>query len=1096
MNHSSKNKNYLIPLAIFVLLGVLLYAFFGTFESQKDQQKEARSPIRLKKGTSLESNSSFSVGEKQLITNAPAMEDIEFAGIPPGTDTFVLVGRPEFGRDRQVIELRKLSSGDILHRFPADIEVHKAKISPNGRYIGLFNHESFQLYDLSTGEKLLENPPDEQTVVQFAFTNDGRELIVSNYGSRIAAFDIESGKKVRLLQKEQDRKSVRKMASIPNSREIALLYDAGIYMMHSKTGKVRKTNLPGHVDSFDISPDGSTLFTVQVPPRRENEESDAKKKQKTVIKEYQISSENVIDTHVLQGRMPRMRVYSNYVALAGDDYVKLIDRSPAPEKNVLTIADSSDQNEGYYDHHALPSITREGNNMLTLSGGRIELKNIESGDTRYFLITDNIGGINYTRARETDISLSGPTVASLDYNESIFISQRGLENWFDVLSSPDYVEHIALSPDGRYVATSGHDAVTLWKLQKQNSKKIWTFEEKRADSLHFSSDASSLMVETHEGAVIKLDVQSKKKMFRVYPDKHGAHLLDVSGSYFAVTGYDEGSYIEIYSMESGTKLKRQWEGGNRVSGSRVSSHAMSAGSRFAVGTDEGEILVWNWKKDIMRKLDVGERSVERLALSGDRPILAVALSGQTTFRIWNWETNERVETFDKHISDIHSLKFNDEQNQLISVSKIGNVFYWDTESGTLLSVQKAYGQPRLPVLSILSSPDPGQLTLDAQFHDHESYEDRHFFFRLTDFKPLERARGVAGWHPLWKRISSEGLVPVGKDLDIDVSHRLKILMLDLDTRASGHLLTQREDQRDLTFYHSNASGSRMYGLTNEDHRDHYLYNLRAGTSRKAPPGLPDSILASASSYDHEFVAVAPGKEKISVQNNKNYFERAKKAREKIIIYRWDENQLKKHQEIVLNGNTDRIQTLQFSPNNTYILAGDGSFIKIYNVQSGEKKWSFDVDEGDVEALSMGPDEKYLIVKTDHRNVLIRNLLKKKWVRKFPVHLDKMKRQIYIHPQKRFFIAETGYNGREIIFRDFPGGDVIGRLSIFKDLEWIFHTPDGTFTGSKQVDRHVHWSFHMRDHLEKIDLWSLRASNFAPNLLSDLVRNPRPSDRED
>ena len=287
---------------------------------------------------------------------------------------------------------------------------------------------------------------------------------------------------------------------------------------------------------------------------------------------------------------------------------------------------------------------------------------------------------------------------------------------------PGICRSLAFSPDGRFLANSGHDPLSsrggsrlergleLWEIvtvrkvtphDAQAAAEVMRFSEdgKKLVSLRKSRDTiSRLDVETGQQTVNKLEKRSG------YVDEVYALTQD------KIAIGRSGSGIEVWSTTTGEKLSTLREneeneendlsdlrdvidlkvdqllGGIRWSDNRVSAMAFSPdGTRLATVSDHTTLQLWdtaNNNKPITFQKPTGW--IEMLAFSPDGKMLAsggnIIGRNEKMVRLWDTVTGKLLATLDGHINRITALTFSPDGSTLASASADGEVLFWDTET--------------------------------------------------------------------------------------------------------------------------------------------------------------------------------------------------------------------------------------------------------------------------------------------------------------------------------------------------------------------------------------------------------------------------------
>jgi WD40 repeat protein/DNA-binding SARP family transcriptional activator len=156
-----------------------------------------------------------------------------------------------------------------------------------------------------------------------------------------------------------------------------------------------------------------------------------------------------------------------------------------------------------------------------------------------------------------------------------------------LISSPDIAE-VALSPDGRTLAIGDNQGrVTLWDL---TSRTRWVLQAARANSFQFSPDGTILAVASHGGEVRLWEVADRSLVprWRLLADRADASAVAFTpdGRTLA-TGGQEGK-VTLWDTRTGSQLGPPLVG--HASG--VASGAFSPDGRV-LATVDGEAILWD-----------------------------------------------------------------------------------------------------------------------------------------------------------------------------------------------------------------------------------------------------------------------------------------------------------------------------------------------------------------------------------------------------------------------------------------------------------------------------------------------------------------------
>ena len=194
-------------------------------------------------------------------------------------------------------------------------------------------------------------------------------------------------------------------------------------------------------------------------------------------------------------------------------------------------------------------------------------------------------------------------------------------------------EPVALSPDGKWIATGGTDGTA--RVLELTTKKALTRLGKLAqvDAVALSGDGKWLAAGSADGTARVLEVTTDKEVARFENlGKMSAVALSLDGKWLAA-GSDDGT-ARVKDVTT------QKETAQLANLGRVSAVALSPdGKRLAVGSDSGTVRVMEAEKEAARLENLGK--VTAVALSPDGKWLATG-SADKTARVWELPAGKEV----------------------------------------------------------------------------------------------------------------------------------------------------------------------------------------------------------------------------------------------------------------------------------------------------------------------------------------------------------------------------------------------------------------------------------------------------------------------
>ena len=236
---------------------------------------------------------------------------------------------------------------------------------------------------------------------------------------------------------------------------------------------------------------------------------------------------------------------------------------------------------------------------------------------------------------------------------------------------------VSFSPDGQYIAYSyavDEDcSIYIWNLNKNCHQCVLKGHESVIRSISFSHDGSSLVSASNDGTVRIWDI-SKGKCKKVMCDE-GKFMLSAvyspDGSYIAAASYDK--YVRIWSAVSG-KLIHKLDGHTDI----VTNVAFSPDGRMlASGSEDNTICIWDTNTwECKRVLKGHNRFVTSTVFSPDGLFL-VSGSLDGTLRFWETEEGQCVCVLKGHTDRVNTVLFHQGGRLVISSSDDATIRIWE-----------------------------------------------------------------------------------------------------------------------------------------------------------------------------------------------------------------------------------------------------------------------------------------------------------------------------------------------------------------------------------------------------------------------------------
>jgi WD40 repeat protein len=342
---------------------------------------------------------------------------------------------------------------------------------------------------------------------------------------------------------------------------------------------------------------------------------------------------------------------------------------------------------GKINHDATVAFSRDGRYVSTVLDDSLRIWNAQSGQEFQVL---------WGAASTATNSLTFSPDSHYLFVGSLRERYPALDVW-DVkncqrvpesLSTPMTVKVVALSADGRSIATGGYEGVVKVRDTKtgRDLRAMRTFDD-AVVSLAFQPDGQGL------AAAVGRDVWlrswgGEKNQGPTTPQRHlgGATSVAFSpdGSLLASCGEDDRvQLLDLHTGQTILNLNTQAVGHTIVAFSPDGSHLL------AVGRD-GVVYTWD---AISGKpgpaLRVQDSKLTEAAFSSDSSRIATAGSDRTV-RVWDAATGREVLTCRGHDAGVWCIRYSPDGHRLASAGSDGTVRLWDAVTGQEVSTLRGH----------------------------------------------------------------------------------------------------------------------------------------------------------------------------------------------------------------------------------------------------------------------------------------------------------------------------------------------------------------------------------------------------------------------
>jgi WD40 repeat protein len=259
---------------------------------------------------------------------------------------------------------------------------------------------------------------------------------------------------------------------------------------------------------------------------------------------------------------------------------------------------------------------------------------------------------------------------------------------FSLAGHSNTVSAVAFSPDGKLVASSGHDGkIKLWNLSERREASVWAHGSV-VRSLAWSPDGKVLATGADDGTVKLWDFVTRREI-RSFPSIQGTHIGAVAFSpdgRLLATGGGDGK-ISLWDWEHNSSVATLE--GHPVGALVFSPDGKTLASASGWSRDRA---IWLWDvatSQVRKRLPVNARFIFSLAYSPDGKLLASG-NWDKTVSLWDAVTLEPLPDLTGHKAWISSVAFSPDGKVLATASADQTVKLWEVGSWRLASTLKGH----------------------------------------------------------------------------------------------------------------------------------------------------------------------------------------------------------------------------------------------------------------------------------------------------------------------------------------------------------------------------------------------------------------------
>jgi WD40 repeat protein/class 3 adenylate cyclase len=572
--------------------------------------------------------------------------------------------------------------------FPHPSRIFDAAYSPDGKYILTGDDGGILiLWDALTGKETRQfTGPAERTVI-VAYSQDGRHVFAGSLDSTARVWDVATGQQVHLIPEQGVDYS-------PNGKYILTSRDDGIAGLWDVESGKELHQFYGYRSKF--SPDSEfalvgdgdgTIHLWDVQTGREIRQFLGHTKPVSGIV---FSSDGKLVLTASQDYTARLwdiNTGEELQVFHHDNLVRGVALSP-DRKTVFTNGDFHETRE--WDIETGQELRRftsqagkivlspDGNDLLTVDRAGMRLWNVEhrpelpsfKNDSGFGAVAFSPDGKQVLTGGFDGIAILWDAVTGQKLRE--FIGHT-----YDINYGAGF------SPDGRYVLTGSLDnTVRLWETQTGKEIRQFTTHTVWIDSVAFSPDGKYVAASGGGGAQI-WNAETGQELRRFDSDGPDFSFARVSfspdGRYLVTADLSNGT-TQLWNLSTG-ELLHQFTGNTDSVTSAIFS---PDGKSVLTASVDGFAMLWDIEtREEVRQFTGHTEGIYTAIFSPDGRYVATA-SLDSTARLWDVETGQELRRFIGHTAAVENVAFSPNGNYLVTVSDDGTGRLWDVDYHTTM----------------------------------------------------------------------------------------------------------------------------------------------------------------------------------------------------------------------------------------------------------------------------------------------------------------------------------------------------------------------------------------------------------------------------